>query len=273
LAEGDLDARAGKGLGSRADEIADLVRDFDSMADRIRELVQSQKRLVSDVSHELRSPLARLRVAIALARRGENAQQIASHERIEQEIARLDELIGRILTLARLESGQTHLRMTYLSMNRIIEQIVNDARFEAARTGNKIQFEAELEIRVSGNEDLLRGAIENVVRNALYYTNGIEPVHVRLTTESDFVVVRVVDSGPGVPESDIPNLFRAFYRVDDSRMSATGGTGLGLAIAQKALDLHGGSISARNADSGGLIVELRIPHAMDQSFTNSLAAG
>jgi two-component system sensor histidine kinase CpxA len=111
------------------------------------------------------------------------------------------------------------------------------------------------------------------VRNAIYYTNGAEPVQVRLTTVSDTVVLTVRDHGPGVPESVIPNLFRAFYRVDDSRMSSTGGTGLGLAIAQKALALHGGSISARNAVSGGLVVELRIPHATDQSVINSFVVG
>jgi signal transduction histidine kinase len=264
LAGGDLDARAGKDLGARADEIADLVRDFDGMADRIRELVQSQERLLSDVSHELRSPLARIRVALALARRGEDAAQVSFHERMENEIARLDELIGRILTLARLESDQTHPRMNDLCINKIIEQVVSDASFEAARTGNTIQFEAECEVRVFANEELLRGAIENVVRNAIYYTNGTEPVQVRLTTESDCVVLKVLDRGPGVPESVIPNLFRPFYRVDDSRMSATGGTGLGLAIAQKALALHGGSISARNVVSGGLIVELRMPRASVQ---------
>jgi two-component system sensor histidine kinase CpxA len=234
------------------------------MADRIRELVQTQKRLLSDVSHELRSPLARLRVALALARRHENAAQVSSHERIEHEVARLDELIGRILTLARLESGQVQPRMSDLCINRIIEQVVDDARFEGARTGHPIALEAEGEFQVSANEELLSGAIENVVRNAVYYTDGAEPVEVRLTAESNAVIVTVRDHGPGVPDSIIPNLFRPFYRVDDSRMSSTGGTGLGLAIAQKSLSLHGGSISARNAASGGLIVELRIPRVSDQ---------
>jgi two-component system sensor histidine kinase CpxA len=155
--------------------------------------------------------------------------------------------------------------MSELSMNRVIDQVVDDAKFEAARTGHNIVFEAEGELRVFANEELLSGAIENVVRNAIYYTNGTEPVQVRLTTASDIAVLTVRDHGPGVPESILPNLFRAFYRADDSRMSSTGGTGLGLAIAQKALSLHGGTISARNAMSGGLIVELRIPRVYSQS--------
>jgi len=259
LARGDLDARAGADLGKRSDEIADLVRDFDRMADRLGDLVQSQRRLLSDVSHELRSPLARLRVALALSRRSEDTAQHTSHDRIEREVERLDELIGRILTLSRLESGQVNPPMATGSLNQIIEEVVEDAKYEADRTGHSVHFESSGDVLINGNEELLRSAVENVVRNAIYYTAGSEPVKVTLSTQDGNAKIAVRDHGPGVPEAILPDLFRPFYRADDSRMTGTGGTGLGLAIAEKAVKLHGGSISARNAVPNGLILELVIP--------------
>jgi signal transduction histidine kinase len=259
LAEGDLNARAGAQLGRRKDEIADLVRDFDRMAGRLRDLVYSQRRLLSNVSHELRSPLARMRVALALARRNEESSQTNPHNRMEAEIAKLDEMIGRILTLARLESGEVHPQMEELSLNELVAKIVADAEYEAARAGHAIEYRAEREILAYGNPDLLASAIENVIRNALYYTAGLEPVCVRLNEAESFAVLRVRDHGPGVPESSLSSLFKPFYRADDSRVSSTGGTGLGLAIAERAVSLHGGTITAQNEISGGLSVEIRIP--------------
>lgn len=259
LASGDLEARAGKDLGKRSDEIADLVRDFDRMADRLGELVQSQRRLLSDVSHELRSPLARLRVALALSRRREDAAQNTSHDRIELEVERLDELIGRILTLSRLESGQVNPPMEPLSLNLIVEEVVEDAKYEAERTGHTVKLESRDDVRMNGNEELLRSAVENVVRNAIYYTVGPDPVMVTLASRDGFATVTVRDNGPGVPAALLPDLFRPFYRVDDSRMSGTGGTGLGLAIAEKAVKLHHGSICARNGIPNGLIIEVSLP--------------
>jgi two-component system sensor histidine kinase CpxA len=259
LAEGDLNARAGAQLGRRRDEIADLVRDFDRMAGRIRDLVYSQRRLLSNVSHELRSPLARMRVALALARRKEESIQTSPHNRLETEIGKLDEMIGRILTLARLESGELHPHMEVVSLNDLVSRIVADAEYEAARAGHAIEYRVDREVSVYGNPDLLASAIENVIRNALYYTNGLEPVSVQLSESESFAVLRVRDHGPGVPESSLSSLFKPFYRVDDSRVSSTGGTGLGLAIAERAVSLHGGTITARNEVSGGLLVEVRIP--------------
>ena len=259
LAEGDLNARAGAKLGRRRDEIADLVRDFDRMAGRIRDLVYSQRRLLSNVSHELRSPLARMRVALALARRNEESIQTNPHNRMEVEIGKLDEMIGRILTLARLESGELHPHMEEVSLNELVSQIVADAEYEAARAGHAIEYHADSDVSIYGNPDLLASAIENVIRNALYYTNGLEPVSVQLSESESFAVLRVRDHGPGVPETSLSSLFKPFYRVDDSRVSSTGGTGLGLAIAERAVSLHGGTITARNEVSGGLLVEVRIP--------------
>jgi two-component system sensor histidine kinase CpxA len=259
LASGDLNARAGEKLGKRSDEIADLVRDFDAMAEQIRELLENQKRLLSDVSHELRSPLARLRVALALARRNEDESQRSSHERIETEIERLDEMIGRVLTLSRLESGQLKLSTSELDLNELIESVLADARFEAARTGHDIDFTSDVHLQVQANEELLRSSIENVVRNALYYTSGNVPIQVHLSSENGHAVLRVRDDGPGVPPEALADLFRAFYRVDDSRVNITGGTGLGLAIAKRAILAHSGTITAQNARPHGLIMEIRIP--------------
>lgn len=262
LASGDLDARVGDKLGRRKDEIADLVRDFDKMAERIRELLENQKRLLSDVSHELRSPLARLRVALALARRREDDSQRSSHERIQTEVERLDEMIGRILMLSRLESGEDKLRTTEVDLNELIETVLSDARYEASRTGHSIEFTTDSHFIAQANEELLRSSVENVVRNALYYTSGNEPIHVTLSGKDSNAVLRVRDSGPGVPPEALPNLFRAFYRVDDSREIQTGGTGLGLAIAQRAILAHGGTIIARNARPHGLEIEITIPASL-----------
>ena len=259
LASGDLNARAGEQLGRRKDEIADLVRDFDKMAEQIRELLENQKRLLSDVSHELRSPLARLRVALALARRREDETQRTTNERIEKEIERLDELIGRVLTLSRLESGQMKLTTTQLDLNEIIEEVLSDARFEAERTGHSIEFTADCDVQVEASEELLRSSIENVVRNALYYGPASEPIRVHLSAENGQAVVRIQDNGTGVPPEALAQLFNAFYRVDDSRMTSTGGTGLGLAIAKRAILAHQGTITARNAVPHGLIIEIRLP--------------
>ena len=259
LASGDLNARAGEKLGKRSDEIADLVRDFDTMAERIRELLQNQKRLLSDVSHELRSPLARLRVALALARRREDEGQRPFHDRMEIEIERLDEMIGRILTLSRLESGQLKLTTTQLDLNELIEDVLADARFEAERTEHSIEFISDVNVQVQANEELLRSSIENIVRNALYYTAGTEPIQVKLSATNGEATVRVRDSGPGVPPEALSNLFEAFYRVDDSRVTITGGTGLGLAIAKRAILAHDGTITAENVSPHGLLVEIKLP--------------
>ena len=259
LAGGDLNARAGDQLGKRKDEIADLVRDFDTMAEQIRELLENQKRLLSDVSHELRSPLARLRVALALARRKEDESQRPLLDRIEKEIERLDEMIGRILTLSRLESGQLKLTTASLDLNELVEEVLADARFEAGRTGHSIEFTSDADIQVQANEELLRSSIENIVRNALYYTAGDEPIQVHLGARNGQAEVRIRDNGPGVPPEELENVFRAFYRVDDSRVNVTGGAGLGLAIAKRAILAHDGTIVARNAVPHGLIIEIQLP--------------
>lgn len=260
FASGNLDARAGRSLGRRSDQIADLVRDFDRMAERIRDLVYSHKRLLGDVSHELRSPLARMRVALALARRHELPAQTSSLDRLNSEIAVLDTLIGRVLTLARLESGDRRPPMEDVSLNELIEQVITDADYEAEHTPLRIDYAAAPEVRVHGNAELLHSALQNVVRNAIQYAAGVEPAVITLSllTRDDAAIVTIRDHGPGVPPDALPQLFQPFYRVDDSRVSSHGSTGLGLAITARAIELHGGAVVASNA-SPGLSVQITLP--------------
>ncbi len=263
LAGGDLNARADAPKGRRRDEIAFLVRDFNTMAARLQDLVNAQARLLNDISHELRSPLARLNVALGLAwqRSGPGAE--SALERIEMEANRLNELIGRLLTLARLEGGEDGMRRTPIPMADMVQEIALDADFEAQSRPCRVQCVIEHEATVFGNASLLHSAIENVVRNATRHTEPHTEVEIRLAHDNrngkEEAVIRVIDNGPGVPQESLDKLFRPFYRLDDARERQTGGVGLGLAITDRAVRLHGGRVRAANRPEGGLMVEIRLP--------------
>jgi len=263
LAEGDLSARAGGGSGMpRGDEISGLVHDFDAMAERLEQSVNAQSRLLHDISHELRSPLARLNVALALARQRTGPAVQSTLDRIELEAERLNELIGDLLTIARLENGKDINREAPVQLASLIEGIVDDADFEAQSRKCHVTVQIEKDCVVSGHENLLRSAIENVVRNGARYTAEGTTVSVYLncvSTPSPEAVIRVSDAGPGVPEDSLDKLFRPFYRIDDARGRGTGGVGLGLAITDRAVRLHNGTVKAANRPNGGLVVEIRIP--------------
>jgi len=265
LAAGDLSARTGAPLRGRRDELAQLMRDFDRMAERIEALMESQSRLLKDVSHELRSPLARLSVALGLARQRSTPETEPALSRIEIEADRLNQLIQRLLTISRLESGTDGVRKTRVSLRELAENIARDAEYESADRKCRLSTEPIEEYMVEGDPDLLRSAIENVVRNAVRYTASGTEVEVRLERKigdgGEDVVVRVLDSGPGVPEHDLERIFQPFYRIDDARNRMTGGAGLGLSIADRAIRLHGGSVRASNRPEGGLEVEIRLPAA------------
>ncbi|MFY9907197.1 MAG: ATP-binding protein [Terriglobales bacterium] len=280
LAAGDLSARAGAPAGGRHDELTELMRDFDRMAERIEGLVDAQSRLLKDVSHELRSPLARLSVALGLARQKTSADVApeleASLQRIELEADRLNQLIQRLLTIARLESGTDGLRKSSLSLLELVKQVARDAEYETPERGCRVTTDAAARATTNGDAadkfmveadpDLLRSAIENVVRNATRYTAKGTTVEVRLERQQAAdgqpeIVVRVLDSGPGVPDEALPKIFEPFYRLDDARNRQTGGAGLGLSIADRAIRLHGGQLRASNRNEGGLEVEMRIPAA------------
>lgn len=259
LARGNLDIRAGENLGNRRDEIADLVRDFDSMAGELRTLIQSERSLLTGVSHELRSPIARIRLALTLARDAGDDERSEMLDRIEQDTIQLDSMLEQILTVARLESGQHKPRFERLSLNEIVDDVLHDATFEAAATDATIAFQGASDIQVNGDAGLLRSAVENIVRNAIFYSGRGGKVEVRLGQADGAALVSVRDNGPGVPENVLPLLFKPFYRVDDSRGTTTGGMGLGLAIVRNAVLAHGGSVSAKNVAPHGLEVELRVP--------------
>lgn len=259
LARGNLDIRAGENLGNRRDEIADLVRDFDSMAGELRTQIQSERNLLSGVSHELRSPIARIRLALTLARDADESERSEMLDRIEQDTIQLDSMLEQILTVARLESGQHKPRFELLSLNEIVDDILHDANFEAAATGATVAFQGDGDIRINGDAGMLRSAIENIVRNAIFYSGQGGQIEVRLDKDNSMALVSVQDNGPGVPENALPLLFKAFYRVDDSRGTTTGGMGLGLAIVRNAALAHGGTVSAKNVAPHGLEVELRLP--------------
>jgi two-component system sensor histidine kinase CpxA len=271
LAAGDLSARTGVPVNGRHDELTELMRDFDRMAERLESLVDSQSRLLKDVSHELRSPLARLSVALGLARqrtKAETAPELnGSLNRIEIEADRLNQLIQRLLTISRLESGTDGLRKTKFSLREMVEQVARDADYETPGRGCRVTADDADEFLVEADPDLLRSAVENVVRNATRYTAESTKVDVRLERQpaesgGEDIVVRVLDSGPGVPGEALQKIFEPFYRLDDARNQQTGGAGLGLSIADRAIKLHGGQLHASNRKEGGLEVEIRIPAAI-----------
>jgi signal transduction histidine kinase len=263
LAEGKLTARVSGTLLRRRDEIGYLSRDFNLMADRIESLVDAQRRLLGDISHELRSPLARLGVALGLARRRAGAEAGTALDRIEREGERLNELIGQLLALSRIETGTEQIDHSDIDLPAVIEQVVEDANFEAQERNRSATLGLCEPCRVTGTTELIRSAIENVVRNALRYTSeGTQAevsLHCEMTNGNRHAVIRVRDHGVGVPEESISDIFRPFYRVGDDRDRMTGGSGLGLAIAGRSVRLHGGTIRASNANGGGLLVEISLP--------------
>lgn len=254
--QGNVTIRTGS---ARRDEIGRLARTFDAMADRIEELVEGQRRLLLDISHELRSPLARLTIAAALLRSDPGDE--ASLQQIETEAERLDQLIGEILQSARFESTGLQRRFGSVDIDRLLVDVADTCRIEAT-ADRRIEVMGETGGVVSGNTELLRRAVENLVRNALRYAPEGTAVTIHVSTTVESVHVSVRDRGPGVPEAALPHLFTPFYRVENDRQRGSGGVGLGLAISRRAVALHGGRIAARNA-SPGLEVELSLPRRLD----------
>ncbi len=260
LTTGDLSTRVSVPGGGRGDEVTDLGRDFNRMAERIEKLVTAQKQLVRDVSHELRSPLARLGVALGLARRVSPPAATAALDRIELESDRLNEMIGELLTLSMLESGSDQLGKKPFDIFGLVEDVVRDADFEAESCDRNVQVTSCAQLILIGNREMLRRALENVIRNGVRYTGPGTAVEVSLEQESsDWAVIRIRDHGPGVPENALEDIFRPFYRVAEARDRQSGSTGIGLAITERTVKLHGGSVMARNVPGGGLEVEIKLP--------------
>ena len=263
LSEGKLTARVDSKLLNRRDEIGHLGRDFNLMASRIESLVGAQRRLLGDISHELRSPLARQGVALGLARRKAGPDASGALDRIEREGERLNEMIGQLLTLTQLESGIHALENAKIDLSALVSDIADDADFEARDRNRSVQFVNNEPTSIKGAPQMIRSAIENVVRNAVRHTAEGSAVEVSLSSESvngaGVALVKVRDHGQGVPEDAIEEIFRPFYRVEPDRDRKTGGVGLGLSIAARAVRLHDGTIKAFNPKDGGLVVEIRLP--------------
>jgi len=255
FAEGDLSVRVP--VRGR-DEVAALGHDFNRMADRLRDLLEAQRRLLRDVSHELRSPLARLRVALELARKKGDSGVVM--ERIEREADHLESLVTDVLSLSRLEAGKYNLKRQPVALDELLAGVAQDAAFEAEAHNKGVHSDLVSAV-VYGDPVLLRSAVENVIRNAVRYTREGTEVLVTLRVEGDQAVVTVRDRGEGVPESELGKLFQPFARVGEARDRARGGYGLGLAISRQAIEAHGGEISASNAADGGLVVTFRLPQA------------
>src|SRR5258708_1508734 len=256
VASGDLDRRIAPQLGARHDELADLGREFDRMAARLEASMQGQRRLLHDVSHELRSPLARLQAAAGLIR--QNPDQLeAMIARIEEEIARMDRFVGELLTLSRLEAGDLIAVEEDVDMRDLVRDIIHDANFEAQAHEREVIWDDRGSATVQGRPELLHSAIENIVRNALKHAP--ESRIVRVETSVDAVkrqyTLRVLDDGRGIPEDELPDLFTPFFRGTRARPD---GYGLGLALARRCIEESGGTIHANNRSGGGLSVEIAL---------------
>ena len=252
--------RVSAGLEGRKDEVAVLARDFDAMADRLRANRSAVTRLLRDISHELRSPLARMRVALGLARQppADLARQL---DRMEREIERLDSLIGQVLKLARLHGADMPFARETFDIDELIEEVVRDANFEAAVKNCSVRVEGSAAAAVKGNRDLVHSAIENVLRNAVRYSPKDAPVDVSVTRPQNGLAILIRDRGPGVPTQDLGRIFEPFYRVAESRDRDSGGEGIGLAITAQVMKAHGGSAQAANREGGGFEVRLNLPAA------------
>lgn len=255
IAEGRLETRVDPSVLNRRDEIAGLARNFDTMAERIEALVMGQRRLLGDVSHELRSPLARLIVALSLVKQGPAEEVAENLDRIGLEARRLDTLIGQLLTLSRIDSAVDLGRPVKFDLMNLVQEVANDADFEARARNRRVTLEPGETCLIDGFEEMLRSAVENVVRNAVRHTAEATNVEISLAANDSVARLRVRDYGPGVPESMVSEIFLPFRRVMND---GSDGAGLGLAIADRAVSVHRGTIRATNVEHG-LMVEIALP--------------
>lgn len=260
LAEGDLDIRVAESVGSRRDELGLLARDFDLMADNLQRSARQQTELSRNISHELRSPLARMRVALELARR--QSGDLAEFDRIDSEAERLDSLIGQILSYTRLDASVSQ-KTEVFDLADLIQEVVENVNFEcrsAGIDGVSVQAHAVSATPMTGHRYAMASAIENILRNAVRHSPTDGVVSIALRQENAEVIVDIVDQGPGVDDSELPHLFDAFFRTSGSTADTSNhGTGLGLAIAKRAVNINGGKIAADSADGGGLRVTIVLP--------------
>lgn len=264
-AAGRLEQRVAPRLGRQRDEFAALARDYDRMAERLQALLGAQRRLLHDVSHELRSPLARLQMAVGLLQRspggaGSTESAALACRRIEREVERLDQLVDEVLTLARLESGAPPGRAAAIDVIGLLASVADDARFEARAKARDLRFETpHASVMLHAHGELLLRAFENVLRNAVKFTAEGTCVEVRAEASSHTLQVSVADRGPGLPADALQRVFEPFVRVEAGAQAQAQGFGLGLAIARRAVQAHGGAIAAHAREGGGLELRFSLP--------------
>lgn len=255
---GDFNGRVAPEVALRSDEIGALARGFDGMLQHVRELLASRENLLRDVSHELRSPLTRMQLAIGLSRQSGGSS--AQLDRLASEAERMEQLVAEILALSRLDGAARHLELMAIDLVELVDRVAADAAFEgAARQQAVLWSPPPAAVCVRGHEYWLGSALENIVRNALRYGPPGLPVEISLAPSADAICLRVRDHGEGVSEGELASLFQPFYRTAASRELQPAGTGLGLALVARIAALHGGNCRASNADDGGLVVELILP--------------
>lgn len=261
IAKGHLSTRVGKIKGHSKDEIAELRDEFDHMAEEIEELMNSKKRLLQDISHEFRSPLARIQVAIELSRKKSDHLAEAELQRMELECQRMNQLISEILHFARLNQS-THRRVKKeINLTDLLKQIIHDAQYEFKNKLPQITLTCPTNnILIKADERLLQRALENILRNALKYSTPPQKIEVIVKLiDEHWIEIIIEDNGPGIPKEQLNKIFSPFFRVDPAREKKTGGYGLGLAIAEQAIHIHDGTIEAINRLKGGLKVKINLP--------------
>lgn len=261
LGEGKLDTRVPIAK-RRNDELSSLAKSFNTMAEKLEINHSAHKRLLADVSHELRSPMTRLQMAIGLAQKAaNNPQDLTKHLlRCEKEVMTLDTMIADVLSLSRFENTLTSLITEHVDLKEILTLLIQDAQFVANEKSIRIKTQDMLSVELQADSQLLTSAFNNVLTNAVKYSERNSEIIVEVELHRSSVSVKVIDSGPGVPENSLENLFKPFYRVNDARDRYTGGTGLGLAIAKQAIEAHHGFISANNNKGcAGLTITVKLP--------------
>jgi two-component system sensor histidine kinase CpxA len=260
MAAGDLSARVGS-ASERSDEIGQLGRDFNTMSEKVETLLNGQKRLLADISHELRSPLARLQLSIGIAQqqdpKSQSESSLVALNRIEKEAGQIESMIGQVLTLSRLDNQDTVLNCQQTSLSQILNALIEDAQFEASQKHKQLVFSCPQDVVLNVDPQLIASAIENILRNAIHYSES--KIEVAVEAKNDSLVIVIKDDGQGMESDQIQKIFDPFYRSSTARDRNSGGVGLGLAIAYRAIVQHQGYLHAKNADEGGLEVIITLP--------------
>lgn len=256
IAAGDIRTRLAPALLRRRDELGSLARDFGRMIESLEAMMASKEELLRDVSHELRSPLARLRLAASLAKQEANAASEGEFDTIEREVERIDRMVGEILRYSRLSDRGPPIGSQAVDLTELLEEVVGDAHIEAGEARKSIQIVTSCRATVEGDAALLRSAVENVLRNAIRFAPRNGRIELHMGSVGKAARIAINDDGPGIPDQDVGKIFMPFFRGEGSN-----GAGLGLAIAQRAVLLHGGDIRAANRPGGGLSVQIELPLA------------